>query len=79
MKRILTTAGLIATLTVTAAADEREVFFESRVRPLLAAKCLECHGDDEPEAGLRLTSRDTIVKGGESGPAAERDVPMTVC
>ena len=46
-----------------------EEFFEERVRPLLAAKCLECHGDEEPEAGLRLTSRASALKGGDSGPA----------
>ncbi|MBI3466344.1 MAG: PSD1 domain-containing protein, partial [Planctomycetes bacterium] len=32
--------------------------------------CLECHGDEEPEAGLRLTSRAHILSGGKSGPAA---------
>ena len=30
----------------------QEDFFESRIRPLLAAKCLECHGPTTQEAGL---------------------------
>ncbi len=53
--------------------DSGEEYFEKNVRPLLVAKCLECHGDEEPEAGLRLTSRESILKGGDSGPAVKLD------
>jgi hypothetical protein len=45
-------------------------FFERQVRPLLIARCYECHGAKKSEAHLRLTSRESILKGGESGPAA---------
>lgn len=52
-------------------ADEAadHVFFEAKVRPLLVAKCLECHGSEKPKAGLRLDSRASLLTGGESGPA----------
>ncbi len=43
-------------------------FFEQHVRPVLVAKCLECHGPDESEGELRLTSREALLKGGQSGP-----------
>ena len=56
-------------------ADESESFFEAKVRPLLVAKCLECHGENEPEAGLKLTSREHVLKGGDSGPAAIAKLP----
>src|SRR5262249_8277922 len=37
---------------------------------LLAARCWQCHGDTKrPKGGLRLTSRPSLLKGGESGPA----------
>ena len=36
---------------------DHEAFFESRVRPLLVARCQECHGSKLSEAGLRLDSR----------------------
>ena len=49
------------------AADE---FFEKQVRPLLAERCLQCHGDIKPKGGLRLTSRSRLLQGGDSGPAA---------
>jgi hypothetical protein len=45
-------------------------FFEKEVRPLLAEMCWKCHGDTKPKAGLRLTSRASLLTGGDSGPAA---------
>ena len=45
-----------------------EEFFEAKVRPVLAARCLQCHGTEKPKGGLRLDARDSMLKGGESGP-----------
>ena len=44
-------------------------FFETNVRPILSEKCLKCHGDMKQWGGLRLDSRDAVIKGGESGAA----------
>ncbi len=44
-------------------------FFESKIRPILADNCYECHTDDDAEAGLHLDSREAFLKGGKSGPA----------
>src|SRR5688572_23787319 len=52
-----------------AVSEEDAIFFERSVRPLLAAKCWECHAGESPEAGLRLDAWDTMVAGGDSGPA----------
>lgn len=46
-------------------------FFEKQVRPLLAANCLSCHGPQKQEGGLRLDTREGVLKGGDEGPAAE--------
>src|SRR4051812_8378195 len=46
-----------------------ETFFESKVRPVLAASCVECHGATKASGGLRLDSREGLLKGGDSGPA----------
>ena len=51
------------------AADE-VAFFEKEIRPVLAGRCFKCHAGDEPEHGLRLTSRQGILSGGERGAAA---------
>src|SRR5262249_2828456 len=45
-------------------------FFENKVRPLLVAKCFECHAGDKAKAGLRLDSGEATLAGGESGPSA---------
>jgi hypothetical protein len=39
------------------------------VRPILAAKCLACHGPDKKKGGLDLSRRATALEGGDSGPA----------
>lgn len=59
-------------LSATSLADETSdaAFFETKVRPLLIAKCQECHAGDKAKAGLRLDSREAILAGGESGTAA---------
>jgi len=43
-------------------------FFETRIRPLLAKNCFACHTGSKL-GGLRLDSRDTLLKGGNTGPA----------
>jgi hypothetical protein len=53
--------------TAPSAAQAME-FFEGRIRPLLAANCFACHGE-KATAGLRVDSREGLLRGGESGPA----------
>lgn len=43
--------------------------FETAVRPILATRCVKCHGSEKQESGLRLDSRQAMIKGGDSGPA----------
>ena len=47
-------------------------FFEKRVRPLLVLRCFECHSAkaEKLKGGLLLDSREAILAGGDSGPAA---------
>jgi len=42
-------------------------FFRQKVAPILANNCFKCHGPDKQKAGLRLDSREAIVKGSEYG------------
>ena len=44
-------------------------FFETSIRPLLVEKCFRCHGDRKQWGGLRLDSRESLLRGGESGAA----------
>ncbi len=46
-----------------------ENFFEKNVRPLLVSQCASCHGGASPAGGLKLDSREALLKGGSRGPA----------
>ncbi len=46
------------------------VDFDRDIRPILEGSCWNCHGPDRHRSGLRLDSRDALLKGGDSGPAA---------
>ena len=54
------------------AADEAGVkFFETKVRPVLAENCYDCHGPEsgKGKAKLRVDSLEALRRGGDSGPA----------
>jgi len=56
----------------TPAQDEEGLrLFEREVRPLLSARCFECHGPEtrRPKAGLRLDRAEGWLLGGRDGPA----------
>jgi hypothetical protein len=42
-------------------------FFETQIRPILADNCFSCHGPKKQKAGLRLDSRDVLIKGSDNG------------
>ena len=50
-------------------------FFESTVRPILQARCVDCHGGGKVKGGLDLSSREGLLKGGDRGPAVSLDDP----
>lgn len=68
----LLTAGLAVVPWVRAEPGPapQQVDFLRDVKPVLAEKCLACHGPDEPEADLRLDSRDAALAQLEGGYAA---------
>ena len=66
-----TLALLAATLlTGTACAADDFELFEKRVRPVFVKNCYSCHAGDKQFGGLRLDSREHLLEGGQSGPAA---------
>ncbi|MFM8275001.1 MAG: PSD1 and planctomycete cytochrome C domain-containing protein [Gemmata sp.] len=56
-------------VTLSAAASGADDHFEKAVRPLLVEHCQRCHGPDKQKGGLRVDSREALLRGGESGPA----------
>jgi uncharacterized protein DUF1549/uncharacterized protein DUF1553/cytochrome c len=75
--RVLCVSAVSLSILVLAAAgvakdaSEGVRFFESRVRPVLARRCYNCHSGQaaKVQAGLRLDSRAGWLRGGASGPA----------
>ena len=68
---------LILARGVRAADAPGVVFFEQNVRPLLVARCYECHSEKKQKGGLRLDSKAALLKGGDSGKwnAREASIP----
>ncbi|MEM7013404.1 MAG: DUF1549 domain-containing protein, partial [Verrucomicrobiota bacterium] len=62
---------LLAPISGIVAAEDGVAFFERKIRPMLVEHCTKCHGEDPKKlkGGLYLTSRDGILRGGDSGPA----------
>jgi cytochrome c553 len=46
-------------------------FFENKIRPILVNNCYSCHSSQAPKlkGGLSLEYRESILRGGENGPA----------
>ncbi len=65
----LSIALIAATLTVNVAADDRAADYLEKVKPLLAERCVACHGALKQEGGLRLDAATLIRQGGDSGAA----------
>ncbi len=50
-------------------------FFEEKIRPLLVARCVKCHGPTVQKAGLRLDRTPYIRTGSDSGPVISPGTP----
>ena len=50
-------------------------FFRQEIQPLLVQNCFECHGTGKHKGGLRLISRQSVLQGGDTGPAVNLDDP----
>ncbi len=52
-------------------------FFETKIRPLLAAQCFACHGQKLQMAGLNLSTAAAFLKGNEKGPIVSKEDPQS--
>ena len=83
MRRLLANSLLVLfawqTLPLRAAEPDalRLDFFEKKIRPVLVERCYECHSADAKKlkGGLRLDSRDGVLRGGETGAAVVAGKP----
>jgi hypothetical protein len=50
-------------------AAAKAVSFKSDIQPLLETSCLQCHGKGKNKGGFSVETRESLLKGGDSGPA----------
>ena len=57
-------------VTRSPSAEEKEAFFETRIRPVFVRRCVTCHtGEPDADTSLAINSRSALLTGGEYGPA----------
>ena len=44
--------------------------FKSDIKPVFEASCIRCHGRGRSRGGFEINSRESLLKGGDSGPEA---------
>ena len=49
-------------------AADRPINFTKDIKPIVEASCIKCHGRGRDKGGLRMDTRETLLKGGDSGP-----------
>ena len=65
---MLLAANLLAMGERSLLADERDEFFEARIRPVLVEQCYQCHNSAKTaEGGLAIDQGAATLKGGDGG------------
>ncbi len=54
---------------------DAKIDFQRQIRPILQSSCGECHLNGKRKGGLRLDSREWVLRGGDSGPAVVAHEP----
>jgi mono/diheme cytochrome c family protein len=67
-------AALYAIITPQQAAQlpppaAHQIDFSKEIKPIFETSCVKCHGRGKDNGGLRIDSRETLLQGGDSGPA----------
>jgi mono/diheme cytochrome c family protein len=60
---------IVLAVSAPAGSSAGDDYFENKIRPLLINNCMKCHGS-LATSGLRVDSRESLLKGGDSGLAA---------
>jgi hypothetical protein len=78
-RHVLTCSGWLLILAAAGpmaiGEESNDGTFEKSVRPIFAARCFKCHGEEVQKAELNLSTRGGILKGGESGILATAGKP----
>ncbi len=64
-----------STATAVTGQPNTTLRFESDILPIFETRCLTCHGDADHQSDLDLRTRDSILRGGRTGPAVTPFLP----
>ena len=68
MRQTLYTLIILSLSVIQLSAFDQAEFFESRIRPVLAENCYECHNSiNKSKSGLVLDFKEGMVRGGNRG------------
>lgn len=67
VKKLLEEESAQAVVTEKKRQDENARFFEEKVQPILASKCIACHGAEKQKGHYRMDKAEAALKAGESG------------
>ena len=68
-RRLLCLVSVLCAAGIAQPSTRDGELYENEVRPILAQRCVDCHGPDKARSGLRVDSIDGLLRGGERGPA----------
>ena len=51
-------------------AAKKGVTYDKDIKPLVETSCLQCHTGEKPKAKYRMDTRESFIKGGDSGDPA---------
>eukprot|EP00456_Euglypha_rotunda_P035726 TRINITY_DN274_c0_g2_i5.p1 TRINITY_DN274_c0_g2~~TRINITY_DN274_c0_g2_i5.p1 ORF type:complete len:1100 (-),score=288.09 TRINITY_DN274_c0_g2_i5:1287-4586(-) len=72
--KVLTFASLLLIVVGPVFGDDT-IDYLRQIKPILRERCYACHGVLKQEAGLRLDTAASAIKGGDSGAAIKSDAP----
>ena len=58
---------LLVILGILSSQENSTIDYTSQIQPIFDAFCTSCHGNTDGAGGLRLTSYDNLMAGGNSG------------
>jgi len=51
-------------------AAKKDVSYATDIKPIIEKSCVKCHSGEKPKSKYRIDTRESMIKGGESGDAA---------
>jgi hypothetical protein len=51
-------------------AAKKDVTYATDIKPIIEKSCVKCHSGEKPKSKYKIDTRESMIKGGESGDAA---------